>query len=169
MTDPFQHTAYICVGSNIGNKLPNCQKGIAELTRRGQCVLKEQSPFYMTEPVDYEDQDWFINAVIKISTALDPFQLLDVLKSVEKNAGRCSKEKIRFGPRMLDLDIILYDNAVINTDRLTIPHPRMHQRRFVLQPLCDIDASIIHPVFRREMQYLLNHLTPGEQKVVKYR
>ncbi len=168
MTDQFQHTAYICVGSNIGDKLLNCQKGIAGLTGNGQCVL-EQSPFYMTEPVDYEDQDWFINAVIKIGTALDPFQLLDLLKSVEKNAGRCSREKIRFGPRMLDLDIILYDNTVMNTDRLTIPHPRMHERRFVLQPLCDIDFSIIHPVFRREMQYLLNHLTPGEQKVVQYR
>lgn len=122
----------------------------------------------MTEPVDYEDQDWFINAVIKISTALDPFQLLDVLKSVEKNMGR-RKETLRFGPRMIDLDIILYDNAVINTSGLTVPHPRMHRRRFVLQPLCDIDASVIHPVFRRDMQYLLNHLAPGEQKVVQYR
>jgi len=159
-----QHIAYISLGSNIGDKLSNCRKGIAALTDSGTCILQAQSEFYMTEPVDYTDQDWFVNAVIKIVTELDPLQLLRELKSVEAQAGRT--ETIRFGPRVLDMDILLYDNIILDDARLSVPHPRMHQRRFVLQPICDIDPTVIHPVLHKNMQFLLNHLEDNEQRIV---
>ena len=161
------HTAYIGAGSNMGNKLLNCKNGIAALTRPKETVLKNWSRFYKTEPVDYKDQDWFINSVVKIETNLNPFQLLDELKSIESDTGRVYGP-IRFGPRILDLDIILYDDLVKNSSRLVIPHPRMHKRRFVLQPICDIDPKIVHPVLKKDMQYLLDILNENEQKVIEY-
>ena len=161
------HTAYIGAGSNIGNKLLNCQKGIDDLTRTGKAVLKAQSKIYKTDPVDYTDQDWFVNFVVKIETSLDPFQLFNELKSIERNAGRVY-DTIRFGPRILDLDIILYDDLVTRSSELTIPHPRMHKRRFVLRPICDIDPNIVHPVLKKDMQYLLDILDDNEQGIVEY-
>jgi len=156
--------AYISIGSNIGDKLSNCLKGIGALTEKGKSLLLAQSRFYETEPVDYKDQDWFVNAVIKIETELDPFQLLNELKRIEKDAGRNFKA-VRFGPRILDLDILLYDDLVLNSSELEIPHPRMYQRRFVLQPMCDIASNLIHPVLKQDMQYILNSLEKETQKI----
>ncbi len=159
--------AYISVGSNLGNKLENCRRGIQSLTRQN-VWLKAQSCIYQTEPVDYADQDWFINYVVKIETKLDPFQLLDLIQTIQRNAGRIQDE-IRFGPRILDLDILLFDGVVINSERLIIPHPRMHKRRFVLKPLCDIDPAIIHPVLGMDVQSLLDTLDDNEQRIHPYR
>ena len=161
------HTAYISVGSNIGRKLDNCRKGITALTRCGRSRVIDNSLVYQTEPVDYKDQDWFVNYVVKIETALDPFSLLDTLKSIEGEAGR-TRDAVRFGPRVLDLDIILYDAIVVDTPRLVIPHPRMHKRCFVLRPICDIDPSIIHPVFHRTMQSLLEDIDAKDQRIAEY-
>ena len=158
------HTAYICVGSNLGAKLENCRQGIGNLTRPGIARLIEQSRIYKTEPVDYQDQDWFVNYVVKIETALDPLSLLDRIESIEHDAGRM-RDEIRFGPRVLDLDIILYDDIVMNHERLVIPHPRMHRRRFVLKPICDIDPYIDHPVMHRNMQSLLQDLSEDGQRI----
>ncbi len=158
------HTAYISAGSNIGNKLENCEMGIVALTRSGVSFIRDQSLFYKTEPVDYKDQDWFVNVVVKIETALDPFGLLNELKTIQREAGRLNDD-IRFGPRILDLDIIMYDDTVINSSELVIPHPRMHKRRFVLKPICDIAPNVVHPVLKKNMQYLLNNLDDGEQGV----
>jgi 2-amino-4-hydroxy-6-hydroxymethyldihydropteridine diphosphokinase len=163
-----RHIAYICVGSNIGNKLENCKKGVDELIESGSVTLKTQSPYYKTDPVDYLDQDWFINYVIKIETSLDPFELLNRLKSIQKNAGRIN-DAIRFGPRILDLDIILFDDAVINSENLVIPHPRMHKRRFVLKPFCDIDPEAIHPVFKKNIKYLIDNMDDEEQGIAEYK
>ena len=162
------HIAYISVGSNLGQKVDNCRGGIAVLTRTGSTRLVDQSFIYRTEPVDYLDQDWFVNCVAKIETDLDPLSLLNVLKSIERAAGRV-KDTIRFGPRILDLDIILYDNLVMDTPPLTVPHPRMHKRRFVLKPLCDIDPNIIHPVLHRTMESLLEDLDEKGQRIIEYR
>jgi 2-amino-4-hydroxy-6-hydroxymethyldihydropteridine diphosphokinase len=162
------HIAYISVGSNIGNKLENCKKGVDSLVRSGTVTLKARSPYYKTDPVDYLNQDWFINYVIKIETSLDPFRLLKRLKSIQKDAGRIS-DAVRFGPRILDLDIILYDSVLIKSESLTIPHPRMHKRRFVLKPLCDIDSGIIHPVFKKSIKFLLDLLDDKEQRIVEYK
>lgn len=155
-----KHTAYISIGSNIGDKLLNCQKGISALTKSGRSVIIGQSNFYKTEPVDYTDQDWFVNSAVKIETTLDPFQLLYELKIIEKHAGR-TEDPIRYGPRILDLDIIFYDNIVINSSELIIPHPKMHKRRFVLKSICDIDSKLVHPVLKMDMQYLLDNLIKG--------
>ncbi|OEU67212.1 MAG: 2-amino-4-hydroxy-6-hydroxymethyldihydropteridine diphosphokinase [Desulfobacterales bacterium PC51MH44] len=162
------HTAYIGAGSNIGNKFLNCQNGIDALIKSGKAVLKDQSRFYKTEPVDYNDQDWFVNFVVKIETTLDPLQLLNKLKSIERDAGRLN-DPIKFGPRILDLDIIFFDDLVTNSSGMIIPHPRMHKRRFVLRPMCDIDPKIVHPVLEKDVQYLLDMLNENEQRVVEYR
>lgn len=162
-----RHTAYISVGSNIGNKLLNCQKGLSALTESDKSIIIGQSNFYKTEPVDYTDQDWFINSVVKIETILDPFQLLYELKTIEKNTGR-TDDRIRYGPRILDLDIIFYDDIIINSSDLIIPHNRMHKRRFILKPVCDIDPKLVHPVFKMDMQYFLDNLDDKEQGVFQY-
>lgn len=162
------HVAYISVGSNIGNKLENCKKGVDALISYGSVTVKAQSLCYKTDPVDYTDQDWFINYVIKIETSLDPFEFLNRLKSIQKDAGRI-RDEIRFGPRILDMDIILFDDTVIKSPTLTIPHPRMHKRRFVLKPVCDINPEIIHPVFKKNMKYLLDSLDDKEQGIAEYK
>ena len=162
------HTAYICVGSNLGNKLENCRQGVAELTRGKTSRLMEQSPVYQTEPVDYKDQDWFVNYVVKIETVLEPLALLGRLESIELHAGR-TRDSVRFGPRVLDLDIIFYDEMVMDDPRLVIPHPRMHKRRFVLKPVCDIDPHINHPVLHCTMQSLLEKIDEEGQRIAEYK
>ncbi|MGD2029986.1 MAG: 2-amino-4-hydroxy-6-hydroxymethyldihydropteridine diphosphokinase [Desulfobacterales bacterium] len=161
------HTAYVAAGSNIGDKLLNCKNGIAALTKANKTVLKEWSKFYKTEPVHYKDQDWFVNCVVKIETPLDPFELLHELKSIEREAGRVYTP-IQFGPRLLDLDIILYDDLVENSANLILPHPRMHTRRFVLVPICDISPEIVHPILQKNMRSLLNILDETEQRIIEY-
>jgi len=161
------HISYISVGSNLGHKLENCRKGVASLTSSPDIRLIDQSPIYRTEPVDYRDQDWFVNYVVKIGCGLDPLSLLKFLKSIEQEAGRV-RHTVRFGPRVLDLDIILYDNVVMDDPRLTIPHPRMHKRRFVLKPICDIDPEINHPVLQQTMFSLLENLDEAGQGITEY-
>jgi 2-amino-4-hydroxy-6-hydroxymethyldihydropteridine diphosphokinase len=160
------HTAYICVGSNLGNKFENCRRAIVGLTRGEASRLIEQSPIYRTEPVDYEDQDWFVNFVVKIATHLGPLHLLQKLKSIEARAGR-RRDVVRFGPRVLDLDIIFYDDLVMDAPQLSIPHPRMHKRRFVLGPVCDIDPHIKHPVLGRTVRSLREDLDETEQRIIR--
>ena len=162
------HIAYISVGSNMGDKLANCQNGVALLAETGRSRVLAQSRIYATEPVDYEDQDWFVNLVVKLETSLDPLPLLDHIEHIQRAAGRI-QDPIRFGPRILDLDIILYDDCVIESERLVVPHPRMHKRRFVLKPICDIDPSILHPVLKQKMQILLERLGDENQKVFEYK
>lgn len=162
-----KHIAYISVGSNMGNRLQNCLHGITALTERRKSRILAQSHIYMTEPVDYKDQEWFINLMVKLETALDPFELLDQIKTIQRAAGR-KRDTIQYGPRILDLDIIFFDDRIIDSERLVVPHPRMHQRRFVLKPICDIDPTIIHPVLKESMQSLLDQLGEDEQKVIEY-
>ena len=161
------HTAYISVGSNLGNKLENCRRGIAALTGTETSRLIDQSRVYQTEPVDYKDQDWFVNCAVKIETVLLPLALLDEIESIERAAGRI-RDPVRYGPRILDLDIIFYEDLVMNHPRLVIPHPRMHKRRFVLKPICDIDPHIKHPVFHRNMHAMLEKLDEEGQRIIEY-
>lgn len=161
------HTAYISVGSNMGDRLKNCRKGMHSLAAGPGCRILAKSRIYATEPVDYADQQWFINRVFKLGTILDPFQLLAQIEAIQRTAGRI-EDPIRFGPRVLDLDILLFDDLILDSERLAIPHPRMHRRRFVLKPICDIDPTIIHPVLKQDMQSLLNGLGEDEQRVIEY-
>ena len=158
------HTAIISVGSNIGDKEANCRKGIGSLLNSGKAILVKASRFYRTSPVDYLDQDWFVNAAVQVETHLEPLDLLAFLQTIQQQAGR-TKGGIRFGPRVLDLDIIFYDQLVMKTTSLEIPHPRMHKRHFVLQPICDIDPDIIHPLLNIPLKSLLNQLGDNGQEV----
>lgn len=163
---PVLHTAYVGVGSNLGEKAANSLNGIAALAADGRCRVLKQSKLYQTEPVDYLDQDWFVNAAVKIETDLDPFQLLAALQGIQKKAGRV-QDTVRFGPRILDMDIIFFDDAVIDHPDLVLPHPRMHLRRFVLKPLCDLDPMLRHPLLNRTVRDLLDHLEDAGQGVVE--
>lgn len=157
--------ALLSVGSNIGDKILNCQKGIDALSATGNCEVVRQSRFYQTEPVDLKDQAWFVNSVFQIRTDLSPWDLIEEIKRIEKAAGRKS-QTVRYGPRILDIDILLYEDRIIETETLTIPHPRMHKRRFVLKPVCDIDPHINHPVIHKTMIQLLEDLDVTSQEVI---
>ncbi len=146
----------------MGDALQNCCKGIDLLCRDRSVDLAAQSPFYKTEPVDFLEQEWFINAALHIRTSLSPHALLEKTQAVQKAVGR-KAGGVRFGPRILDLDIILYDDLILDTPHLKIPHPRMDKRRFVLQPICDIDPTIMHPGVGKSIQELLNQLVIDDQ------
>lgn len=161
------HVAYISIGSNIGDKCLNCQKGIDALKASWISLRLDRSSFYKTEPVDFKDQDWFVNVAVKIETHANPPDLLKELMAIETAFGR-KRNAVKFGPRTLDLDIIMYADLVMCSSELEIPHPRMHKRRFVLVPMCDIAPHVIHPVLKKDMLHLLNGLDENQQKVVRY-
>lgn len=160
----MRHIVYIGVGSNLGNKLDQCNKAISEILKADNNKLLAKSPFFKTSPIGYTSQDWFINGVIKIETDLNPFDLLLTLKSIESKMGR--KKTFKWGPRVIDLDILLYDEIEINTANLQIPHPQMHNRKFVLIPLLEIDKDLVHPSFKKTIKALLEEIKE-EQGVEK--
>jgi 2-amino-4-hydroxy-6-hydroxymethyldihydropteridine diphosphokinase len=160
-------TAYIAVGSNLGRRRDNCCEGIRLLAQSPGCRLTAQARFYKTAPVGYLDQDWFVNTVIRIETDFSPEALLSRLKEIEANVGR-RPGSVRYGPRVLDMDLLLFGNRVVDLPGLGVPHPRMHERRFVLVPFCDIDPAAVHPVFGETMQRLLDRLDEADQKVEPY-
>jgi len=160
----MNHTAYISIGSNLGDKMANCLSGISDLDHTDGVHVVRVASCYRTAPVDYLEQDWFINTVAKIETSLSPRGLLRGLKAIETKIGR-KPPPVRFGPRILDLDIVLYDDIVIEQDNLVIPHPRMHERRFVLKPFCDIDPDVVHPVLGQTIADLLTQLDDIQQSI----
>ena len=163
-----KHTVYIGIGSNVGDKADNCRKGIAAIGECEGCIVEAQSPLYETEPVYLESQDWFMNGVIRISTDLEPEALFARLKAIEHAMGR-RPGGARFGPRILDLDILLYDDRILRAGQLQIPHPNLHERRFVLRPLCDIAPELVHPVIGQNVKSLLSDLKDGGKKVIQYK
>ncbi len=142
--------AYIGIGSNLGNRQENCLYAIELLQKKGIIVTKRSS-LYETEPWGLKDQPRFLNMAIEIETGLEPAALLRILKGVERELGRpkAHEEKsLKWGPRIIDLDILLFDNIILNEDNLKIPHPLMHERDFVLRPLCEIAPDIKHPLLK---------------------
>ena len=149
------------IGSNLGKRRTIIEEGIAALEEGGVCILHRAS-LYETEPVGITDQPWFLNTVVAGETALAPRELLKLCKTIEKTAGRI--RTVRFGPRLLDIDILLYRGLVIHGKDLDIPHPRMHERRFVLVPLLEIAPSIRNPRDGRQYAEILTGL--NEEKKV---
>ena len=161
-----RHAAIISVGSNLGDALANCRFGIAALTDHPEIALTAVSSFYRTAPVGFTAQDWFVNAAFGITTTLAPQDLLAAAHTAQAAAGQ-GRKAVRFGPRILDLDLIFYDTLVLTSPELELPHPRMHKRRFVLQPICDIDPLLVHPVLGRSVQDLLESLEDDQQEVAR--
>jgi 2-amino-4-hydroxy-6-hydroxymethyldihydropteridine diphosphokinase len=147
--------SYIGIGSNLGNRHDNCLHAVELLEKRGVTVQKKSS-LYETEPWGVEDQPRFINMAIQIETTLRANELLGLLKDIEQEMGK--KVSYHWGPRIIDLDILLFNNLVLNEENLKIPHPLLHEREFVLRPLNEIAPEVIHPVFHMSIDKLTHNL-----------
>ncbi len=152
----MKHIAHIALGSNLGDKVRQCEEGIRQIQEVDRNRLLARSSFYKTQPLGYLDQDWFVNGVIKIETDLEPPELLRSLKEIESRLGR--RETVRWGPRAIDLDILFFDDEMIQTGELIIPHPHLQERQFVLIPLVEIDRHLIHPLLQKTVLQLLENL-----------
>jgi 2-amino-4-hydroxy-6-hydroxymethyldihydropteridine diphosphokinase len=144
------HIIYLSLGSNLGDRLGNLHTAINSLPPTVSHII--QSAVYETQPWGYPDQPDFLNQCIKASTSLGPAELLAFLKDIEAKMGR--QETFRFGPRIIDLDILFYNDLVLDTHTLTIPHPRIAERSFILFPLADIAPDLFHPVLHKTIQQL---------------
>ena len=147
---------FIGVGSNLDNPAERCLEAVCRLSSVIGIKVLRWSSLYRTEPVGFTEQDWFVNAVAEIRTALTPHELLKALHKVEDSMGRIRGPK--WGPRVIDLDILLYGQEVIQEEDLVIPHPLLHKRRFALGPLCEIASYAIHPAFGVSIRRLMDRL-----------
>jgi len=152
-------TVYLSLGSNLDDRDANLRTAIKKLDDIGKVLAV--SSFYETEPVEVSGQPWFLNCAVSLETEKMPKQLLTALLAIEQSMGRRrTKSKT---PRTIDIDILLFGSSVVETAGLTIPHPGLHQRRFVLEPLAEIAPELRHPVFKRTVRELRDALAPGQQ------
>lgn len=154
---------YLSLGSNVGDRDHHLRDAIARLETNGRIV--SVSSFYETEPVEFTDQAWFLNCAVALETTETPEQLMAALLHIEQEMGRQRIQ--RKGPRTIDIDILLFGDTILDSPALTIPHPAMQQRRFVLQPLAEIAPEVRHPALKKTVRELLDGLQAG-QTVRKY-
>jgi len=158
-------TAYIAIGSNMGRKVLNCRLAVERMGLVRGCRVVAHSGLFRTEPIGVRDQDWFVNGVVAVETVLAPRALLEALLAIEAGMGRERDEK--WAARIIDLDILLYGQAVIDEADLRIPHPLMHLRRFVMVPINRLAPDLVHPVLQRTMAELLAGLPEEGQAVIE--
>ena len=149
---------YLSIGSNQGDRAANLRTAIDRLGALGEVLAV--SSFYETEPVEFTAQPWFLNCAVKLDTEKMPKQLLGGILELEQTMGR--RRGPNKGPRTIDVDILLFGSSIVDTKMLTIPHPAMHQRRFVLEPLAEIASEVRHPVFKRTVREMRDALPPGQ-------
>ena len=149
--------AFIGIGANMGRSAETCRAAVGKLAKIPGIRLLRTSSLYRTEPVGPRKQEWFINAAAEIRTSLPPRVLLETMKDIERRLGRT--ETVKWGPRVIDLDILLYGQEVIQEGDLVVPHPELHRRRFVLVPLCELASYAVHPAFGVSLRGLLDRLT----------
>lgn len=147
------HTAFIALGSNMGDKLNYLEDAVQKIKENKNCRFEKVSDIIVTEPYGNVEQSDFLNGCLMIQTLYTPSELLGYLQSLEQQAGRT--REIHWGPRTLDLDILLYDDWIVDQEDLIIPHPEMHKRDFVLEPLIQIAPNVVHPVLRTRVRDLL--------------
>lgn len=153
--------AYLSLGSNLGDRAANLRTALDKLNKFGRSV--RVSSFYETEPVELREQPWFVNCVAELETELTPHQLLAQIQRIEQALGR--QRRIPKGPRTLDIDIVLFGDLVVQDVALQIPHPAMHQRRFVLEPLTEVNPDVFHPLLQKTARELLAGLPPEGGKI----
>lgn len=157
----MSETAYLSLGSNVGDRVQNLREAVAKIRESGDVVIV--SSLYETEPVEFTEQSWFLNCAVAITMNLAPQELMSRLLEIESEMGR--ERTVKKGPRTIDIDIVLFGDQVIDSTELKVPHPMMHERRFVLEPLAEIAAEARHPVLRKSVSELLREL-PAEDAVV---
>lgn len=154
----MEHIVYLALGSNMGNRLANLKAAVSNLTP--QMTVKKKSSVYETPPWGFQDQTAFLNQVVMAETYLEPEVLLVHLKRLEMALGRVPS--FENGPRLIDIDILFFDDVIIDTASVAIPHPRLHKRAFVLVPLAEIATDLLHPVLRRSVSELLEDVDRSE-------
>ena len=156
---------FIGIGSNLGNRQENCLRAVERMDRMAGCQISGCSEWFLTKPVGVEGQEWYVNGVASLTTDIAPQDLLKRLLAIETDMGRVRRE--RWGPRNIDLDILLFGHEIIRESNLKIPHPRMHLRRFVLEPMAQLAPDLIHPVLGLSMRMLLYNLPDDDQIVTQ--
>ncbi len=149
-----RHRAYIAVGANLGDREGNIRNALEKITNSGHTKILRESELIETDPVGYLDQDRFLNGVFEVETLLTPASLMTFLMSIEAELKR--ERVIKWGPRTLDLDIIYYDDLITEDEQIILPHPRMHERLFVLEPLAEIAPNKLHPILKKRTTELVN-------------
>lgn len=156
-------TAYICAGSNMGDRVGYLQQATNLLNFTENISIKGSSSLYETEPVGDIRQEWFINAVVRVETGLQPHDLLRECMRIENQLGRKRDPKNKWAPRTLDLDILFYDDLIISDETLQIPHPRMHERAYPLVLMLEIDPDFVHPALKKTIYELHSELEDPEE------
>jgi 2-amino-4-hydroxy-6-hydroxymethyldihydropteridine diphosphokinase len=152
------NTVYLSLGSNVGDRKAQLREAQARLGAEGRVVAT--SSLYETEPVEFTNQPWFLNCAVALETNDTPQELIEAILRMEAEMGRQRLQNK--GPRTIDIDILLFGDTILDSPGLTIPHPAMHQRRFVLEPLAEIAPALFHPIFGKTIRELCDALPPGQ-------